>query len=57
MNKSATASIIFFVAMAAATTLFAHDKDVMKKIEIARIALITERLGRSTKQGPQFVPF
>ena len=56
MNKSATASIIFFVTMAAATTLFAQDKEVMKKIESARIALITDRLGLSPKQAREFWP-
>lgn len=35
---------------------FSQDKDAMKKIESARIALITERLGLSPEQAEKFWP-
>ena len=36
--------------------VFAQNKDAMKKIESARIALITERLGLSPAQAEKFWP-
>lgn len=56
MNKSTIASIIFFVAMAATTTIIAQDSEAMKKIESIRIALITESLGLSPEQAREFWP-
>ncbi len=56
MNKSTIAPITFFFAMVMATALFAQDKEAMKKIESARIALITDRLGLSPEQAREFWP-
>jgi len=42
--------------MTMTTVLHAQNKEAMKKIESARIALITERLGLTPEQAQQFWP-
>ena len=42
--------------MTMTTVLHAQNKEAMKKIESARIALITQRLGLTPKQAQQFWP-
>lgn len=45
-------AILFMMSFSA----FGQDKEAMKKIESARIALITERLGLSPEQAEKFWP-
>ena len=49
-------AIIFFMLTSLFFSAFAQDKEAMKKIESARIALITERLGLSPEQAEKFWP-
>ena len=45
-------AVLFMISFAG----FSQDKEAMKKIESARIALITERLGLSPEQAEKFWP-
>ncbi len=47
---------IFFMLFFISFGIFAQNKDAMKKIESARIALITERLGLTPDQAEKFWP-
>lgn len=49
-------AIIFFMLIFLFSGAFAQDREAMKKIESARIALITERLGLSPEQAEKFWP-
>ncbi|MGF1636063.1 MAG: hypothetical protein ACFCUU_03250 [Cyclobacteriaceae bacterium] len=48
--------ILLFAAMVWGMVLQAQDQEAMQKIESARIALITERLGLSPEQAERFWP-
>jgi len=48
--------ILIFVALCLSGTLSAQSKANMKKIESARIGLITERLGLTPEQAKEFWP-
>ena len=52
MKRVSIILILFLLSSAA----FAQNRDAMKKIESARIALITERLGLSPEQAEKFWP-
>lgn len=52
MKRVSIILILFFLSFGA----FAQNRDAMKKIESARIALITERLGLSPEQAEKFWP-
>lgn len=52
MKRLSIILILFFFSFGA----FAQNKEAMKKIESARIALITERLGLSPAQAEKFWP-
>jgi len=49
-------NLILIMGALSANTLFAQSKEAMKKIESARIALITERLELSPDQAEKFWP-
>jgi len=52
MKRVSIILILFFISFGS----FAQNRDAMKKIESARIALITERLGLSPAQAEKFWP-
>ena len=52
MKRVSIILIVFFISFGA----FAQNKEAMKKIESARIALITERLGLTPDQAEKFWP-
>ena len=52
MKRVSIILILFFITSA----VFSQSKENMKKIESARIALITERLGLSPEQAEKFWP-
>ncbi len=52
MKQLGIAIVLFFVS----TGAYAQNREAMKKIESARIALITERLGLSPDQAEKFWP-
>lgn len=52
MKRVSIILIVFFISFGA----FAQNKEAMKKIESARIALITERLGLTPNQAEKFWP-
>lgn len=52
MKRVSIIIILFFIAFGS----FAQNRDAMKKIESARIALITDRLGLSPDQAEKFWP-
>lgn len=47
---------LFFMLLIISLSSFAQNREAMKKIESARIALITERLGLSPEQAEKFWP-
>ena len=52
MKRVSIILVLFFISLG----VFAQNRDAMKKIESARIALITERLGLSPEQAEKFWP-
>ena len=52
MKRLSIVLILFFMA----SGVFAQSKEAMRKIESARIALITERLGLTPEQAEKFWP-
>ena len=52
MKRVSIILMLFFISFG----VFAQNRDAMKKIESARIALITERLGLSPAQAEKFWP-
>jgi len=54
MKKSRLLVVLAFISFP--TLLFAQSKEAMRKIESARIALITERLGLTPNQAERFWP-
>ena len=52
MKRASIILILFFISLGS----FAQNKEAMKKIESARIALITERLGLTPAQAEKFWP-
>ena len=49
-------NVFLFLGILTANALFAQNKEAMKRIESARIALITERLGLTPNQAEKFWP-
>jgi len=47
---------IFFIIIFFNLAVFAQDRDAMRKIESARIGMITERLGLTPEQAEKFWP-
>ena len=56
MKKSGLITFLILGFMAIFSTLSAQNKAAMQKIESARIALITDRLGLSPEQAQRFWP-
>ena len=56
MKKSGLITFLILGFMAMFSTLSAQNKAAMQKIESARIALITDRLGLSPEQAQRFWP-
>jgi hypothetical protein len=52
MKRASIILILFFISLGS----FAQNREAMKKIESARIALITERLGLTPAQAEKFWP-